>query len=94
MIYFTGCGLKNLGSRGPSWARLSDTRVQPVNAYYLFSEAHLALKKGNVDRAVELMQQALVKDSESIYLKRELAGFWLMTKDTTAAIQLLEILID
>ena len=70
-------------------------RVRPVNAYYLFSEAHLSLKKGNLDRAIELMQQALAQDPESVYLKRELAGFWLMKKDTAAAIQLLDdILVD
>jgi predicted Zn-dependent protease len=95
LICLAACGLTGLGSRGPGWKRLPDARVRPVNAYFLFSEAHLALKKGNLDRAIELLQQALVKDPESVYLKRELAGFWLMKKDTTAAIQLLDdILTD
>ena len=90
MISSAGCGLTGSGSRGPSWKHLPDAQVGPVNAYYLFSEAHLSLKKGNLDRALEFMQQALAKDPESVYLKRELAGFWLMKKDTAAAIQLLD----
>ena len=74
----------------PSRTPASETRSQAVNAYYLFSEAHLNLKKGNVDRAIEIMQQALALDTDSVYLKRELAGLWLMKKDTTAAIGLLD----
>jgi predicted Zn-dependent protease len=61
---------------------MGDDVARPVNAYYLYSEAHLNLKKGNVDRAIENMQQALKLDPHSVYLKRELAGFWLMKKDT------------
>jgi tetratricopeptide (TPR) repeat protein len=95
MISFAGCGLTDWGSRVPSREGLPDAQVWPVNAYYLFSEAHLNLKKGNLDRAIELMQQALVHDPESVYLKRELAGFWLMKKDPTAAMRLLdEILVN
>ncbi|MBC2713098.1 MAG: tetratricopeptide repeat protein [Desulfosarcina sp.] len=90
LIYFVGCTLTGLGSRGPSRIPRADTRDWPVNAYYLFSEAHLSLKKGNVDRGIGIMQQALALDPDSVYLKRELAGFWLMKKDTTAALQLLD----
>jgi predicted Zn-dependent protease len=74
-----------------SESHVPDAQVaRPVNAYYLFSEAHLNLKKGNVDRAIENMQQALKLDPDSVYLKRELAGFWLMKKDTTSALKLLD----
>jgi tetratricopeptide (TPR) repeat protein len=69
---------------------MGDDVARPVNAYYLYSEAHLNLKKGNVDRAIENMQQALKLDPHSVYLKRELAGFWLMKKDTTSALKLLD----
>ena len=70
-------------------------KERPVNAYYLFSEAHLSLKKGQVEQAIGIMQQALALDSKSVYLKRELASMWLVKKNTTAAIELLdEILQD
>ncbi|BBO67169.1 hypothetical protein DSCA_10990 [Desulfosarcina alkanivorans] len=67
-----------------------DRRKRPVNAYYLFSEAHLSLKKGDVDRAIENMQRAMALDPQSAYLKRELAGFWLLKKDTASALKLLD----
>lgn len=85
-----GCALTTMGSRVPDLSPMVDRRDHPVNAYYLFSEGHLKLKKGNVDGAIENMQQALALDPHSNYLKRELAGFWLMKKDTTSALKLLD----
>jgi predicted Zn-dependent protease len=85
-----GASLTDMGVTGPNRRAHGDDGGPPVNAYYLFSEAHLNLKKGNVDRAIENMQQALVLDPDSVYLKRELAGFWLMKKDTTSALKLLD----
>ncbi len=86
----TGCSLAGLHSdrsvlidRAAQWNR-------PVNAYYLYAEAHLSLKKGDVDGALRIMQEALVLDPGSVYLKRELANLWLMKKNTTEAIRLLE----
>ena len=95
MTFITGCALTNSGLLSTSRNLAPDSRNRPVNAYYLFSEAHLSLKKGDVDRAIELIQQALVLDPDSVFLKRELAGFWLMKKDATAALDLLDdILIN
>ena len=66
---------------------------RPVNAYYLFAEAHLDLKQGKLDRAIDRMQQALVLDPESVYLKRELANMWLLKKNTGEAVRLLETIL-
>ena len=67
---------------------------RPVNAYYLFSEAHLSLKKGRVDEAIAIMQKAQQLDPESVYLKRELAGMWLRKKDVGAAQELLDGILE
>ena len=88
---FAGCAWhgENIRNTAP------DRQAQrPVNAYYLFSEAHLSLKKGRVDQAIEIMQQALALDPDSTYLKRELAGMWLMKKDTAAATELLDEILS
>lgn len=82
------------GPLSPNRSPLADRTDKSVNAYYLFSEAHLDLKKGNVDRAIANMQQALALDPDSIYLKRELAGFWLMKKDTAEALRLLDEILN
>jgi tetratricopeptide (TPR) repeat protein len=86
MMVVTGV---HLGDNGMPVAKpnpVPDPQDRPVNAYFLFSEAHVNLRKGNLDGAIENMQQALILDPGSVYLKRELAGFWLMKKDTTAAL--------
>lgn len=95
VIFVCACSPMGVGSKVKRVASESEQPDRPVNAYYLFSEAHLSLKKGNVDRAIERMQQALALEAESVYLKRELAGLWLMKKDTAAALALLNnILAD
>jgi len=95
IVSIAGCALTGGRPPLPDPIPMVETRDRPVNAYYLFSEAHLSLKKGNLDHAIEIMQQALKLDSDSLYLKRELAGFWLMKKDSTAALEIIdEILIS
>ena len=95
IIAITGCSLAGLGERATDRGPRMGVADQPGNAYYHFFEAHLSLKKGQVDRAIEIMQQARVLDPESAYLRRELASLWLMKKDTTQALELLNgILAD
>jgi tetratricopeptide (TPR) repeat protein len=89
MMVVTGCTLATTGARSPNRILVPDPQDRPVNAYFLFSEAHVNLRKGNLDGAIENMQQALILDPGSVYLRRELAGFWLMKKDTAAALALL-----
>ena len=90
LIFVSGCTLAGSGYRLSDGSPVQQNRKRSVNAYYLFSEAHLSLKRGNVDRAIEIMQQAQALDPDSVYLRRELANLWLMKKNTTAAIELLD----
>jgi len=88
-----GCAIMGPGrgaGRGPG-PRYGD---RPVNAYYLFSEAHLSLKKGRIDEAIAFMQKAQQLDPESVYLKRELAGMWLRKKNIRAAQELLDGILE
>ncbi len=94
MIFIMGCALMEKGPSSLNRSSLANRSDKPVNAYYLFSEAHLDLKRGKVDRAIGNMQQALTLDPDSIYLRRELAGFWLMKKDTAAALRLLNDILN
>jgi tetratricopeptide (TPR) repeat protein len=90
IIFFSACSLTGIGPHQSPSSSPASTRIWPVNSYYLFSEAHLSRKQGNLKRSVDLMQQAVAIDPESIYLKRELAGLWLLQKETTTALKLLE----
>ena len=89
----SGCAVMGPG-RGAGDGLEPRHGAQPVNAYYLFSEAHLSLKKGRIDEAIAFMQQAQQLDPESIYLKRELAGMWLRKKDIRAAQELLDSILE
>ena len=57
IIPLAACSLMRAGvdktDRNPS----TDVRKRPVNAYYLFAEAHLSLKRGDLDRAAEIATQ-------------------------------------
>jgi len=90
IISAAGCTTAGWQTRLSDRSPMPQTRDRSVNAYYLFSEAHLNLKQGRVDQAIEIMQQAQALDPESIYLRRELASLWLMKKDPAAAIELLD----
>ena len=65
-----GCGHSENGRWLPGRSATPPKADKPVNAYYLFSAAHIALKKGDVDQAIELMQEALSRDPGSVYLKK------------------------
>jgi hypothetical protein len=61
---FGVCTLATTGTRYRQTEACPDPQDRPVNAYYLFSEAHLDLRKGNLDGAIENMQQALMLDPD------------------------------
>jgi tetratricopeptide (TPR) repeat protein len=60
------------------------------NSYYYYTEAQLALKKGQVDHAIQLLLKAAEIDPESVYLDLELASLYLSQKKTAEALLTLE----
>ncbi|WP_218187954.1 tetratricopeptide repeat protein [Desulfosarcina cetonica] len=80
MILLGACGPTGQGLNAPATPHLPAGKEQPVNAYYLFAKAHIVLKQGNIDQAISIMQAAIALDPASAYLKRELAGMWLLKK--------------
>ena len=93
VLGLTGCALTGPGLGFGGRIETPPYKDRPVNAYYLFSEAHLSVKKGDIDKAITIMQKALQLDPESVYLKRELAGMWLRKKNTAAALELLDSIL-
>lgn len=95
MVWVSGCTSLGGGTGGPNQESEVEVNDPAVNAYYLFSEAHLRVINKDVDGAIDAMEKALVLDPESLYLKKELAGFWLLKKNNVKALAILnEILIS
>ncbi len=67
-----------------------DVSLRMDNSYYYFTEAQLALKKGQVDHAIQLLQKATEIDPGSVFLYQELASLYLSQKKTTEALLALE----
>ena len=64
------------------------------NQYFYFTEAQIQRKKGDLDKAIILLKNAVEIDSESIYLQRELVTLYLQNKEDDNALDLLEIILE
>ena len=87
VFFIWGCA-SNATHKIPSLFTRS-AKEQPANEYYYFIEAQIQRKKGNLPEAIESLKQAIELDSESLYLKRELATVYLQNKDDAAALEVL-----
>ena len=64
------------------------------NRYYNYIEAHLNLKKNNLDKAIYHLNKTIEEDPENLYLQRELAILYLMQKDNLKALNIVKNIID
>ena len=64
--------------------------VRKESSYYFYTEAQLALKKGQVDRAIQLLQKTAELDTTSVFIYLELASLYLNQKKTSQAVLTLE----
>jgi tetratricopeptide (TPR) repeat protein len=78
-------------SNAPSGSLQPDAgSVRMDNSYYYYTEAQLALKKGRMDHAIQLLLKASEIDPTSVYLDLELASLYLNQKKTAEAVLALE----
>ncbi len=75
-------------------AGIAETEQTQDSSYYYFTEAQLAKKKGNLDRSIVLLKNAIELDPESVYLKKELTGLFLLQKDEHNALRLVEEILQ
>ncbi|MDZ7581464.1 MAG: hypothetical protein U5R30_12825 [Deltaproteobacteria bacterium] len=77
--------------RRPNWFRAAKAPVyRPDNAYFDYTEAHLARQSGDEERSVLLLKRASEPDPTSLYLKRELAVVYVQQKDPQNALAAVE----
>jgi tetratricopeptide (TPR) repeat protein len=59
--------------------------LQSGNSFFFFSQSQLYLKKGDTDKAVEDLKQAIALDPNDMFLKRELAQLYWQRKEAGPA---------
>jgi predicted Zn-dependent protease len=88
VVLIAGCTSNSI-QKMPASDRPSFT-PKSVNQYYYFTEAQIQRQKGNLDKAIGLLQKAIEIDPDSLYLKREIATVYLQNKEDENAIGVLE----
>jgi tetratricopeptide (TPR) repeat protein len=103
IFILAACGLKTVKSDMPEDHIGSDPMIAsqqaggdayPDNSYYLFMESELLKKQGRLDEAISLVQMAIEKDPESLFLKKELAILYLHKKDNENALIVVEKILE
>ena len=62
-----------------------EVKPKDTGGYYYYTESHLMRRRGKLDKAVELLKEAVVRDEDSIFLKNELVRLYLHQNDYKAA---------
>ncbi len=70
------------------------TVSQPGNSYYYYMESQLQEKKGDIDKAIRSLKKAIQTNPDSLYLRKELAIFYLQLKESKKALDVLKKIID
>ncbi|MBC2716451.1 MAG: tetratricopeptide repeat protein [Desulfobacteraceae bacterium] len=99
IFMLVGCGLKKVKSGAPEDHYMDDQVISPQkagedgssgNSYYLFMESQIFRGRGRLDDAIYFMKLAMEKDSESLFLKKELAILYLHKKENEKALSVVE----
>ena len=104
-LVFTGCAIfqpKKFQTEKPKITEQSQINTerkarlsrQPFNSYYYFIKAQLQKKKGDFTQAIEFLNEAIIADPESVFLKRELATLYLHKKNDEKALYILQDLVE
>ncbi len=97
VLFFTFLVIMNCSSLNTKTSMLKKKpppELKNGNHYYHYTESQLQKKKGNIDKAISYMKQAIIKDPESIYLKNELAILYLHKNDYDNALDTVEKLLE
>jgi len=64
------------------------------NAYYYYTEAQILKNRGDTEAALEMMRQAMERDPEALYVRRELATLYIQNKQEAQALELLQAILQ
>jgi tetratricopeptide (TPR) repeat protein len=85
ILFLSGCApdRKNTLRLDESPSGMAVDGVEPESPYYYFTEAQLYRNKGELDKAIQYLNKAILQDPGSSYLQLELAILYLQQKDKT-----------
>lgn len=83
-------GCQGFRAQSDSQSGPAKDSIPSARAYYYFSAAQLKLKQGDINEAIYHLKQALQYDSESAYLKLEMANLLLIKKEDAKALALIQ----
>jgi tetratricopeptide (TPR) repeat protein len=87
VLILTGCAAwhaaPHSGTAGPV------ATAPPPNSYYYYTEAQILRNRGDNLGAIKMMQRAMERDPDAIYIRRELAALYLQTNKEDQALDLL-----
>jgi len=99
-LFFTGCYLKKTTTSTSDAVPAEEPAEHPAfsrqseSSYYYFTEAEIQKNKGNLERAIHLLEKAIENDPGSSFLKRELALIYLQQKKNVKALKTVQGIID
>lgn len=65
-----------------------------ANAYYYYTEAQILKNRGDTEAALEMMRQAVERDPETLFVRRELATLYIQNKQEALALELLQAILQ
>jgi tetratricopeptide (TPR) repeat protein len=68
--------------------------TRDTGGYYYYAESRLMRRQGELDRAIELLNEAVVRDQDSIFLKKELVQLYLHQKDYQTALGVAQDIVE
>ena len=73
---------------------LAEVTAKDAGGYYYYAESRLKRRHGQLDEAVALLKEAIVRDEDSMFLKRELVRLYIHQNDYKAALAIAQDIIQ
>jgi tetratricopeptide (TPR) repeat protein len=80
--------------KAPAKAPSPEVQAKDPGGYYYYAESRLKRRHGELDEAIELLKEAVVRDESSMFLKNELVRLYLHQKDYKAALDVTQDIIQ
>ncbi len=89
----SGCSMKT-ETPPQAFEQQENLSVDLDNRYYLYIEAQLHRKKGEIDKAIQFLKRVIALEGDSVFLSRELAALYMEQKKPENALVELEKILD
>ena len=91
MPFLAACALQKPAASIPETKK--QVFVKTENSFYYYAESQIRKKRGDLKKAIELINLAIKNDPDSVYLQSELAKMHWQNKDMASALRIVDNLI-